>query len=298
MKKFGGLSMGGHWSAVLHPAADVERAQELVQGALDRIEETMSAWKPDSVLCHINAAPIGQWVALPKEIANVIGAGLGLMIEMQDVFSILLGGASAKHGFVPGEERQITGNIDAVEFDGQRLRRLEDVTLDLNAIAKGYAVDMAYETLCANGYNNFLIEVAGDIRCNGLRPGNIPWNVTMELPVPDRIIPALNIPLEGEAIATSGSYRRTNDAYSHLISPKTGLPLPADGNSVAVIADTAMQADGWATVMSILGQEAGLIEAEKRGLPVVFIERDLPHGFVERGSTAMGHRLESSWGRL
>ncbi|MCT4609641.1 MAG: FAD:protein FMN transferase [Pelagimonas sp.] len=286
-----GLSMGGTWSAMLQPGSDIVRAQGLIQAALDRVENQMSAWRPNSVLCQINAAPLGHWIDLPRETADVVGAGLGLMAELPGVFSVLMGGASAREGFAPGRACAVSTNAQAVEFDGQRLCRHEHVALDLNAIAKGYAVDLAVESLRANGFANFLVEVAGDIRCDGLRADGAPWSVAMELPIPDRIIPAQSFPLKDEAIATSGGYRRSKGARSHLIDPLTAQPLAAQGASVAVIASTAMQADGWATVMSVLGVQDGLKLAESRGLSVIFIDRDGAEGFIERGSQAMVCRV-------
>lgn len=61
--------------------------------------------------------------------------------------------------------------------------------------------------------------------------------------------------------------------------------------TVAVIADTALQADGWATVMAVLGSDKGLEIANARSLPVAFIE-PADGGFVERGSAVMGRLLD------
>ena len=291
-----GASMGGNWRLRLPASEDPQAARALVQGALDLVEAQMSAWRPDSVLSRVNAAPLDAWVDLPAEMAFVLRAGLGLMAEAPGAFSILLGGASARHGFVPGRACAASSDPGSVECDGQRIRRRADVALDLNAIAKGHAADLAAQRLRAAGQRNFLIDVAGDIVAAGLRPDGLPWTVALELPVPDRIIPARLIPLSdgvaGGAIATSGGYRRARGGASHLIAPKTGAPLPADGASVAVLAPTALQADGWATVMAVLGPEAGLALAEARGLAVAFIQPDPPAGFVERGSSAMAALLD------
>lgn len=291
MEKLEGLSMGGTWSAIFPPLSDTGRARGLIQAALDRVEDQMSLWRPSSVLCQINAAPLNTWVDLPRETAVVVGAGLGLMQEMPGVFSILMGGASAREGFQPGRTCASDFDQNAVEFQGDRLRRRADVAVDLNAIAKGYAADLATETLRDQGFDCFLIEVAGDIRCQGCRPNGTPWSVAMELPIPNRIIPAQSFPVADEAIATSGGYRRAKGDRSHLIDPSSGAPMSAQTASVAVIAPTALQADGWATVMSILGPDAGLIAAEQRGLSVTFIAPCPPEGFVERGSPAMAVRL-------
>ena len=291
MQKIEGLSMGGTWSVSFGKEVNAVDLRALVQTALDTVEEQMSAWRPDSTLNKVNAAPIGEWVELPKEMAAVVGAGLGLMQEMPGVFSILLGGASAQFGFVPGKPCDVSADPGSVEFDGNRLRRRANVALDLNAIAKGYAADLATASLVAAGARNFLVEVAGDICAHGDRADGTPWTVAIELPVPDRMIPARSIPLTNAAIATSGGYRRFRGEASHLISPASKIPLPANGASVTVIADTALQADGWATAMALLGPKAGLEIAEKRGLSVVFVEPDPPEGFIERGSAMMAHGL-------
>lgn len=290
MQKIDGLSMGGCWSLCLPAKAGAAQARALVQEALDRVEGQMSAWRPDSILCRVNEAPLGTWVDLPAEMAAVTAAGLALMREVPGSFSVLMGGAAAREGFQPGRARPTSADPGAVEFDRHRIRRLADVTLDLNAIAKGFAADLAVETLVRAGFDHLLLDVAGDIRAHGPHPDSSPWTIAMELPIPDRIVPARLLPLAFGAVATSGGYRRVRGAASHLIDPATGRRRVATDASVAVIADTALQADGWATAMAILGPERGLALAEDRDLPVTFIT-PTSDGFVERGSPAMARLL-------
>ena len=115
----------------------------------------------------------------------------------------------------------------------------------------------------------------------------------MELPIPDRMVAARLIPLHNAAIATSGGYRRAIGGRSHLLSPLTGLPLSATGASVAVLAETAMQADGWGTVLAVLGPDKGLECAVENSLAAAFIEQT-PDGFIERGSPAMDLLLDAA----
>lgn len=286
-----GLSMGGTWRLRI-PKGD-ETYQGIVQSRLDLVEAQMSAWQPLSALCSMNAAPVGRWVSIPAETAFVIGAGLEMMKDAPQAFSILMGGAQAHEGFVPGRSCGISDNPAMLELDGLRVRRLADVAVDLNAIAKGYAADLVASSLIKAGQHDFLIEVAGDIVARGSRPDGLPWTVAMELPIPDRMIAARLIPLRGGAIATSGGYRRAIGARSHLMSPVTGQPLLATDASVAVVAATALQADGWATALAVLGPEKGLALAAKRGFAAAFIEQG-PDGFIERGSPAMAELLDAA----
>jgi len=281
--------MGGDWQLRL-PESNPDRraaARKAVQGTLDLVDAQMSTWRPTSALCQVNAAPLRHWIDLPDEMAFVVASGLALMRKMPDAFSILLGGASARYGFVPGRACGVATATDAVEFDGHRIRRLVDVALDLNSIAKGFAADLAAQALASLGLSDFLVEISGDIVARGVRPGGSPWTVALELPIPDRIVPVRLIPLADMAIATSGGYRRARGERSHLISPADGRPLPACGASVAVLAPTAMEADGWATALAVLGPEVGLAVAESLDLAAAFIQPDPPEGFIESGSSAI-----------
>jgi thiamine biosynthesis lipoprotein len=287
-----GLSMGGNWRLRLPRGATPPRA--IVQAALDLVEGQMSAWLPGSSLSQINATPVSQWLQVPPETARVIGAGLGLMQAAPGAFSILMGGAQAREGFVPGGICASSADPAMLELDGTHVRRQADIAVDLNAIAKGFAADLAGLMLVEAGYDAFLIEVAGDIVARGLRPDGLPWTVAMELPIPDRIVPARLIPLMNTAIATSGGYRRAKGARSHLLHPTTGQPLSSDAASVAVLARTAMQADGWATVLAVLGPEAGLAWAAAHNIAAAFIAPAPPDAFIESGSPAMADLLATA----
>ena len=135
--------------------------------------------------------------------------------------------------------------------------------LDFGAIAKGYAVDCAYDALAANGFTNFLINLGGNIRvCGSPEPGRSDWNIAVRDPFGRRPPSPLPRPLRsGEAVATSGSYERFVEIkgrrYSHIIDPRTGLPVDNGLASVSVIAPTAMMADAYSTTLFVLGREAG-----------------------------------------
>lgn len=230
--------------------------------------------------------------------ALVISAGLHLMALAGGAFSILMGGASAREGFAPGRACDVSRISADVTLVDNRVRRNADIAMDLNAIAKGYAADLVAEVLIGAGYQDFLIEMAGDTLACGQRPDGLPWTVALELPIRDRIIPARLIPLVAQngwqAVATSGGYRRAIGEKSHLMSPISGAALPASAALVAVVAPTTMEADGWATVMAVLGPEAGLKLAARYRLAVAYIERCPPDGFQESGSPAMAALLAAA----
>ena len=96
-----GLSMGGTWRLRL-PAASPAGAAQIAQSALDLVDAQMSAWRPGSNCANQVTGPVGDWVQVPQETAFVISAGQALMRKAGSAFSILMGGAQAREGFVPG----------------------------------------------------------------------------------------------------------------------------------------------------------------------------------------------------
>lgn len=280
--------MGGLWS--LRQWTGQPDMTGVVQETFDRIEAQMSLWRPDSALSRLNRAPPDTWVELPAETLTVLAAGLDLMRTAPGAFSVLLGACSARAGFQPGAACVHSADPSVIEIEGSRVRRRDDVGVDLNALAKGFAADCAAARLHAAGVHDFLIEVAGDLRADGRRPDGLPWTAVLELPIPDRIVAGPLIPLLDGALATSGGYRRRRGTHAHIFDPRTGRPLAADAGSVAVAATAALAAEGWATVLSVLGPEAGLAFAADRNLPAVFLTPE-EDGFREAGSPAMAARL-------
>lgn len=174
--------------------------------------------------------------------------------------------------------------------------------IDLGGIAKGYAVDVAYERLRNMGGQNFLLNLGGNIRVSGtsgrvvsdhhegsdaesepMTGGEGGWLVAVRDPSGKRPAAPLPRPLRsGEAVATSGSYERfveiSGKRYSHIIDPRTGWPVENNLGSVTVIAPTAMEADAYSTTLFVLGEVDGrrLIEARDK-CQALFIEK-LPIG--------------------
>jgi len=146
-------------------------------------------------------------------------------------------------------------------FDQDNIIAKNGVEINFGAVAKGYAVDRAFEILKSKGIDNFLINAGGEIRQNGND-----WIVGIQHPRDElRFIERLQ--LKDKAVATSGDYENyfitEGVRYHHIISPFDGKP--ASGcQSVTVIADDCTTADALATGIFVMGVEAGLALAESR----------------------------------
>jgi thiamine biosynthesis lipoprotein len=130
------------------------------------------------------------------------------------------------------------------------------MSIDLGAIAKGYAVDKAISRLKELGINSAMVNVGGNMYCLG-KKGARKWRIGIQHPRrPQEILSSLD--LENQAAATSGDYEQYFTAgkkrYSHIIDPKTGYPVDNGIVSVTVVAKDATTADGFSTATFVLGK--------------------------------------------
>ena len=85
------------------------------------------------------------------------------------------------------------------------------------------------------------------------------------------------LPIENAALATSGDYRNFFESegvrYSHTIDPRLGTPVTHALASASVVHASAMWADGYATLIAVLGPEAGLTFAASKDLAAYLLVR-------------------------
>jgi len=124
--------------------------------------------------------------------------------------------------------------------------------LDLGAIAKGFAVDVA-ETTCYVTNADALIDLGGNVKAikteNGSRR---PWRTGVRDPNGDGYAAKVDL-REGEALATSATYYRG----SHIRDGRTGCVVSNGVASVTVLCRSAMWADGLSTTLFVLGPDEG-----------------------------------------
>ncbi|WP_330999367.1 FAD:protein FMN transferase [Sphingomonas sp. IC-56] len=240
----------------------------------------MSHWEPDSALSRFNRSEPGRWQPLPAGFAQVLAAGLSIAGASGGAFDPAMGLLADLWGFGPSGARaaipsdaEIAAVLESpghrhIEQDGRRARRLAPVALDFSGIAKGHAVDAVAERLRSLGCADFLVEIGGELRGEGIKPDGQPWWVELE-PAPGVANAPIRVALHGLSVATSGDYRRSfrhaGRDYAHTIDPRTGRPLTNGVASVTVLHPSCMLADAWATALTVLGP-SGMALAERQGL--------------------------------
>ena len=159
--------------------------------------------------------------------------------------------------------------MDEVQIKGDSLIKTRaGVQLDFSAIAKGYGVDQLAGFLRAQGIKNYFIDIGGEVIAAGKSPRGDAWRIGISNPTEGAAVDDLQfvVPLENQAIATSGNYRNFYEVagvkYSHTINPTTGFPERSRLLSASVFAPDCMTADAYATACMVAGVEKALAFAE------------------------------------
>lgn len=153
------------------------------------------------------------------------------------------------------------------------------MTLDVGAIAKGYAVEMVAQALEAKGITGYVLNVGGNVRTVGTKADGTPWTVGLENPLDEGEDYLYYLGLTGQTLVTSGSYQRyylvDGKRYHHIIHPDT--LMPAEGFvSVSVLTSHSGTADALSTALFCMSLEEG--KALVASLPDTEVLWVLPDG--------------------
>ena len=271
---------------------DSARLRATIDDVLTQIDQSMSGYRTDSEVARFNASAATQWHEVSRDLATVVQAALDISEQSSGAFDITVAPLVAAWGFGPAGEPKVLPNVEQlaqiaarvgyrklhVQLDPPALRKdIAELSIDLNGIAPGFAVDRRAARREALHAENFMIDIGGEIRARGHNAHGDPWHIAIERPVDTQRAPYAGVWLNGASVSTSGEYRdyyeRDGHRYSHTIDPRTRQPLDRAPGSVVVIAASTTLADGWATALNVLGPHEGLMLAAKEHMPVLYIER-------------------------
>lgn len=252
---------------------DASVGQELVEAVFDeavRIDQLMSTYKESSRISEINRVAAKEAVDAGAELAGLIERALDISVLTRGAFDITYDSVGQHYDFrerqrpdaetIAEEMRRIDYRLVKVDRVTSRVRFLQDgVRINLGGIAKGYVVERGVDILRRNGIENAIVTAGGDSRLLGDRRGR-PFMIGIRDPRRDDEV-AIQVPLEEEAISTSGDYERFFDEdgvrYHHIIQPSTGEP--AGGvHSATVIGPDAVMTDALSTSVFVMGVDMGL----------------------------------------
>lgn len=261
-----------------------QQGQEALSAArqtIARIDKLMSTYRGDSELSEVNREAGKKPVRVSLEAYDLLKMSLEYSRKTGGAFDITIAPLlkvwqDAEKQNRPPTADELTKAEELVDFEKLRLSTAKERTvsfaeegmeLNVNAIAKGYAVDRVLAALRRPGIVAALVDIGGEIACFGQRISGEDWLIGVQDPFalsndnPFIVKPRWKIRLRNCAVATSGDYRQyttiEGKKYSHIIDPRTGEPirkLP----SVTIIAERSVDADALSTAVSVLGLEEGM----------------------------------------
>ena len=170
------------------------------------------------------------------------------------------------------KEASLHCNIEDIIIDrGKSTVYLKDpdMSLDVGSTGKGYAVQRVMEYARAEGLNNILLSLGGNISCIGTRIDGSLFRLGIQNPDMDseeQYVEMVDIS-DGECVVSSGDYQRYYEVdgvrYCHIIDPKTLFPAN-EFASVSIITDDSGLADSYSTALYTLSYEEGLEFVEER----------------------------------
>lgn len=269
-----GPTMGTRYRVVVNdPPVDEAQISDAVQARLDRVVALMSTYEPDSELSVFNRSRSASAAKIARETREVLEIALDVWRSSEGAFDVTVGPLVDRWGFGPDgrpesipSEEELRALRARVGSEGLQLteaglaKRNPETRVDLSAVAKGYGVDLVADALDQMGARSYLIEVGGEIRVRGRKPGGDAYRVAIETPDPTTRDVYAVVDLQDAALATSGNYRnffvKDGVKYVHALDPKTGRPVEHRLLSASVMHSSCARADAWATALMVAGERA------------------------------------------
>jgi len=264
-------------ATVITVCADTARPVDEVNAALDRalgwfatVEQACSRFDPDSELVRLCRQP-----GLAVPVSDLLFAAVGFALQVAEVtggaFDPTVGGIQQQRGlsrnYITGHELAATtapATWRDVRLDRrhQAITLLQPLLLDLGAVAKGLAIDLAAQELAS--LERFAVEAGGDLFAGGSARGAAPWVIGVQHPLTAGLLGSVAV--WNQAVCTSGGYERpVGEGEHHLLDPRTGHS-PRGLLSVTTVAPTALVADALGTAVFVLGASTGLRLLQQQGV--------------------------------
>ena len=173
---------------------------------IKRIEQLMSPKIASGDVFRINQSAGTEWVNVSPETLEVIHKAKEISTLSEGAFDITVAPLTqiwrtAREKGIPPSVEEVNKLLELVNFreilispEGKVLLKKKGMAIDLGGIAKGYAVDKAFEILQSLGHKNIIVNAGGDLRVGGKRL-NQPWTIGIQHPREPQKIMAKSFPI-------------------------------------------------------------------------------------------------------
>jgi len=245
-------------------------------------EQTISPFIQSSLISCINRQAHNRAVSTDPETFGLLCLCRDVWKKSKGSFDITVAPLLRTYGFrdtsaVSEEDELFTGNnvsMDYIHLDNEALSVSfikEGIRIDLGAVGKGYALDLAKRVLTENGISNALLHGGtSSIVTLGHPPDSEAWVIKI-----GNKINAPRVSLRDTAISVSSVKSRTveqpdGSTAGHIFNPKTGKPAKTSKYAVT-ICESAAAADAWSTAILV---SDGIEDAVEHGVCAYLVSED------------------------
>jgi thiamine biosynthesis lipoprotein len=235
---------------------DQEQGDLLLKSCWQKIEHfhnKYSRFLTNNTLSTMNSH-LNQWQQIDAETYRLINAALALLEKYPLNFSLAVKktlesiGYDQNYSFQTTEDKQPTSSKTTIKLEAPD-KLFIDASIEFGGFGKGYALDLAVETLSPYT-KNICLDFGGDLFAKGLNQNGHPWKIALESPFHlDEAIGT--IMLDGKFLTASNTLKRSwgkDKKLHHLIDVKNQKPADYWVGSY-VLADSGMTADYLATAL-------------------------------------------------
>lgn len=247
---------------------------------IERLENELSRFKPNSDISRINNLKVGERIVLSSDTFNCISRSFELHSKTKGAFNIAC--APLLKCWLNQDYSLKNPTDDEIE-NAKKLSKIENIVLhkkdfsieiteegaaiDLGAFGKGYAVDVIAEVIFEWNIKSALLSSGrSSIKAIGNPDGKSGWLVSISNPANKNVIKIFSI--SDISLGASGITKG-----SHIINSITGLPEIKKTGSWVFSQDTA-DADAFSTAFMIMdNKEIGELATEN--ISAIVINSDI-----------------------
>lgn len=284
-----GTTMGTIPYSIKYLATEENYYKSEVDSILIAFNQSLSTYIPDSEISRFNREDTITYQS--SYLYPVLNMSQEMFEKSEGAYDPTVGPLVNAWGFGPKKKAMLDSAIvdsllqivgfEQVIFDEQGATKPSGTYLDFSASAKGYALDVIAHFLHAQGVDHYMIEIGGEVRCQGQNQNNAVWKIGIEKPEMSESVGNLfaTVFVNNRSLATSGNYRNYYEEngriISHTISPFTGYNVSHNLLSASIFAPNCTLADGYATACMVMGLEASIDMIKKlNGVDAFFIYSD------------------------
>lgn len=303
-----GHAQGTTWH-ITYYSSDSTVLSSQIDSILDKIDSSLSLYKPYSLISRFNSHPSG--IHMDKHLSAVVRQSLDTYRETDGLFDITVQQLVEAWGFSAQQPdkypdsaaiRSLMTCIGSDQLsvrDGYLFKAQPCIHIDLDGIAQGYSVDILADFLEQQHINHYVVELGGELRVKGRKPSGEHMRIGIEAPNENEFeSPVMQkiLYMDDGAVTTSGSYRAWREhggkKFSHTIDPRTGYPVDNELISVTVFAKKAIIADAYDNVLMIMGlKKAMRFVNNRKDMAAFFIYRDKSGAIVSATSKSFNALL-------